>query len=157
MKNMKTAYRRAGRSDVDLPWWYDNAISPKVVYDSIVMIDGLSGTVMNDEIRQELSGSRPFARFLGVRTDYYDFPLSNAYDRENHSTVERKTWRCEPICSHRSLWRTAWGQRMGFVRRLVNWSNYLLLSRPGFPGNMFNKNHHLHTLIIFSKVGARGG
>ena len=75
MKNMKTAYRRAGRSDVDLPWWYDNAILPKVGYDSIVLIDGLSGTVMNDEIRQELSGSED-----------------------------------------------------GFVRRLVNWSNYLLLS-----------------------------
>ena len=57
VKNMKTAYRRAGRSDVDLPWWYDNVISPKVGYDSIVMIDGVSGTVMNDKIRQELSGS----------------------------------------------------------------------------------------------------
>ena len=47
----------AGRSDVDLPWWYDNAILPKVGYDSIVMIDGLGGTVVNDEIRKELSAS----------------------------------------------------------------------------------------------------
>ena len=33
-------------------WWYDNAISPNVGYDSVIMIDGLDVAVLNEEIAE---------------------------------------------------------------------------------------------------------